>query len=358
MKLSIALSTLLVSTFVGSSSPASGGGMEGGGGVGVRCGSKLELLDLHEARLRGLKLVSTPDGFQSAIQTTSQKMGEHFYWYTWSEPQNAVDFYEEMVVRPMFQGRPVVNTIKCDEIQNCEFQTAPVNYVSNLPLSTDIGSYNIAPGCSLEQVAYYYNDNNPRLEVVRSRWNELDLLSKSALVAHESIYYFDRDQNLRKLLENTKGQTSEWARRFVGELFSTQPPAKLMQGVPLDWKKRWVCGADLSETQIKQTRLILREDANGFTAFVEELYNTQDLYQITAKFLGANIGDFVTAISGEGQVFTDLNFTNNLVPTQLKIGLSKKQNEPLKISLFTTRNGKTVQVQDTQELSCWIEEQE
>lgn len=327
-----------------------GGGMEGGGGVGVRCGTKLELLDLHEARLSNLKLVEMPEDDEETINLVSKKMASHFQWFTWENPETWWELYQGGLVHPMYIGGEFLYSFT-DLITGEErIVMAPVEYVSSLPLSPDIGSYKIQPGCQLEQIAYMTEGNNPKLEIVKSRWLQLDRLSRAALVAHETLYHFDRQSSLRSLLRLPDDRTSEWAREFVGRMFSTQPPPPIMTGVPDDTPLIY-CMAEVNEDE-PYTTFVVRETTSGFRAVFEELNGADDLYQIFADFSGLSFSKF-SELSAEGNLTSTVSLNGNAAPTHLKLELKKEINkEEFELKLFKNIGGKTAQIGNTRNVSC------
>lgn len=197
------------STFAGTSS--------GGGGVGVRCQlpngeTTLETLDLHEAKLQGLEIEDSSSA-QEAIELSSTLMARHYY----SGDARYVDRYKEYLkvnyYERLFAGQPVQD-------QGGKWITS--TSVTELPLSNDYGTYEIASKCHLEQIAYF-DDEESVLKVNRTLFNEMNYVNQMALLSHEIIYFLDRnDPSLHE--DSSSSRTSKVSRFFVGKLFSNHPP--------------------------------------------------------------------------------------------------------------------------------------
>ena len=181
------------------SATTANGTINGGGGVGLRCGDKLEMLDVFEARAQGLTF-GTLSSQDEAVRLVSMRIADH-YWNPETIPQaKHRSLIASTLVTQIFEGRSFRNAVT-NRDEN-------VTYVGSLPLSNDFGKYKIPTGCALEQIAFF-SDEQTQLSIVKAAWNKLDWLSKSVLVAHELVYMMDRREGLNGLLPGGEVVTSE-----------------------------------------------------------------------------------------------------------------------------------------------------
>jgi hypothetical protein len=221
------------------------GTSSGGGGVGVRCSlsdgsTLLETLDVHEARLKGLSFVRSPNSEGEAIELSSSVFAIHYFSGPFQHVDQYQDFLKKRFFERLFQWQP---------IEESDGKWISLQEVSNLPLSNDYGNYTIKPGCSLEQIAFF-DDEKGVLKIDRRLFNQLDLLNQAVLFTHEMIYFMDR--NYPSLHENVKAnqsKTSEVSRAFVGKLFSDTPPKSKFRN--FENTSFIICGNDLSRNRRK-----------------------------------------------------------------------------------------------------------
>lgn len=97
----IVLTTSTLLTGILLSTAAAAGTSDGGGGIGVRCfhgsQSTLELLDLHEAQLAGLKSESNPRSEADAVDLVATKFATH-NWVSWSLPSDYIQLLKTTIV--------------------------------------------------------------------------------------------------------------------------------------------------------------------------------------------------------------------------------------------------------------------
>lgn len=135
------------------------GVINGGGGVGVRCGSNLEMLDLYEARRSGLTPLPLPTSQNAAATMLAGAIAKHFWNIETILP---IEFEKELlknIILPIFEGRAFLN-YETEKMEN-------VKFVDALPLSNDFGKYKLPTGCQLEQIAFF-SDAKTELSIVRS----------------------------------------------------------------------------------------------------------------------------------------------------------------------------------------------
>lgn len=206
------------------------GGVDGGGGVGVRCTQPdgkvtLELLDLHEARLIGQGTRHSPTSMEAATELASRIMSTHF-WNRWTIPvEESIVLTKENYARPFFLGQPMMSNGD---------KMADIVYVESLPLSPDIGENQIGKGCALEQIAYW-NEPSNQIEMVLSRWNELSLVDQAALFSHEFLYFYYRHRAIEEFGRSDQQVSSVRVRKMIGKLFSEAGLTPHSAGVPADY---------------------------------------------------------------------------------------------------------------------------
>src|SRR5665213_1823356 len=212
-RLSYGLATVIL-VQISQSDAASAGTRDGGGGIGVRCPQgtgapkDFELLDLHQARLDGVKVSYDPQMESDAVDLSTTLFANHI-WYPATITVTELKQKLAGWFVPIFNGQDWTDP---DDGTVYHFQ-----YVQSLPLSNDIGNYHIAPGCHLEQIAYF--DDVANTLSIASNWDELDWLDRSALASHELVYFLDRREGMEYFGTNTI-MTSEKSREFIGGLFS------------------------------------------------------------------------------------------------------------------------------------------
>lgn len=248
------------------------GTISGGGGVGIRCDGRLEMLDVFEARARGLRF-TTPANVEEAIQFVAQRFSDH-YWNIETIPRpEHVAGLAKLLVRPIFEGKPIYN-VRDDK----QF---PVREVDDLPLSNDFGRYSIPAKCRLEQVAFF-DDSKGELAIVKSRYAELDLLSKSILAGHEVAYLVERIEGLEKLRQTVAPNTSENTREFIGRLLSHQavPPR-----FDPEFQQLYRCQSAEKSVDDRSFFYAFNQKANGQLRLVfKSLFGKNSFYRMQADF--------------------------------------------------------------------------
>lgn len=176
------------------------GVVHGGGGSAVVCrdvdGSiqSAELLDLFEARSKGLKLV--PEANLAASYG--------LFMDRWIGYNGGVGADESETL--------LYNHI--NDFLSKAFITGPGQ---KLPRLNDFTTGPIPQGCAFEQLAIF-DDSEVRLFIDREIWNALNNQNRAALIGHELIYRNDR--MLYGYSDSNK------TRELVGRFFSTTPPSK------------------------------------------------------------------------------------------------------------------------------------
>lgn len=185
------------------------GTKDGGGGKGVLCGDKLQLLDLYEAEnVYHLPIApAAPD-----LDGNLRDFGSQLALYFEDNPRDLNDpHYAEEVAANLRQ-----------EITG-QLQDIPEG--TRLPPTQDASVPPLPPGCSIVQIATntdkgatlqgnYYRD--------RRLWNKLSPLDQAALVLHEDIYFEAREQGALR---------SDEVRRLIGLLFARQMPEPIFKPI-------------------------------------------------------------------------------------------------------------------------------
>lgn len=277
----------------GPQAPSAQGTINGGGGAGLRCGGKLEVLDLYEARKAGLQLVAVPQTNAEAVSLVAVRIANHF-WNPETVPlPKLVQGLADDIVAPIMEGRAFKNhaTGKEEEVQ----------FVENLQLSNDYGNFVVPSGCHLEQIAYF-SDEQTKLLIVKTAWEQLDFLSKSILIAHELFYMVNRREGIETLL-GEKAHTSEFTRRFVGRLFAAPaesiPLPSKSDSLPADGRLQRCATTDLNSVVDKHPTYFYAYqdvDENKTTFVFKTVLEHSSPYQLRADFEKQNLESSLVAL--------------------------------------------------------------
>ena len=309
------------------------GTINGGGGVGLRCGEHLEMLDLYEARQSGLSFNALYSQSE-AVKFVAERIARHFWNVETIEPAKHAIAIAEHYIAPIFEGRPFQNSLTGKSEQ--------VLFVDQLPLSNDFGKYKIPPGCVLEQVAFL-SDTQTELSIVKSAWAKLDWLSKSVLAAHEVVYLMERREGLEGLWPNGAVRTSESTRRFVGHLLSTKSLVPKSDSVPKNGSL-YVC--DSKDRDVTPTIFYAIRDAQKkWTVVFKTILGKSSLYQLIAPI--RKMSDFNEVIAVDSPTRTRLRVTLQERNEELKFISFYYSDESEKTSGYT-------QVGPTQEITCQL----
>lgn len=164
------ISTLLLTPL---SANAGEGGFVGGGGKGVVCDGKVQVLEIYEAELRGQKLLpAKPDldgnleaiglGLTEMMRTNRYKFG----------PGQMVEY-----IHSQFAGRTVY-----------------IEPEKSLPVTNDATLPPMKAGCRVVQIALWSKDNWIYFD--KNLWNQLDPLNQAVIMAHEIVYAIARNKGV------------------------------------------------------------------------------------------------------------------------------------------------------------------
>ena len=311
------------------SATTANGTINGGGGVGIRCGDKLEMLDVFEARADGLTFAALANQEQ-AVRLVSIRIADH-YWNPETIPQaKHRALVASTLVTQIFEGRSFRNAAT-DRDEN-------VSYVDSLPLSNDFGKYKIPKGCSLEQIAYF-SDEKTQLSIVKTAWNQLDWLSKWILVAHELVYMMDRREGLGGLLPGGNIRTSESTRRFVGLLLSNVKIPSKSDGLPAD-KLIQRCSSNGDDQKTATYFYVFKQPKTGFMSLVfKTVLGKTSFYQLRADFPDRRAFAEIKALGSDQKTFIEAKLEN--------------QNSKEKKLTFVYRHGSArEQIGESQSVTC------
>jgi hypothetical protein len=219
--------SLIISTSVWASGPGSTGG---GNSVVCRDTNKqivsAELLDLYEARSKGVTLL--PIGSQNYLDAALSvakniDQGGAGIGFTVVEKQG--DLVSDVALLSMFNPRAYLqNSVK--QIDQHKIILPPGVGLSPI---NDSNGFILPENCKIEQLAEY-KDANDQLYIIGDIWDHLDNLNKAALLVHEGLY-----QHLR-----ADGETSSQSARIaVGLGFSDYQFEYVTEGIPADATMCW-----------------------------------------------------------------------------------------------------------------------
>ncbi len=301
------------------------GTINGGGGIGIRCQGKLELLDLYEARKSGLSLIKPLASQQQATIFVADRMARHF----WNPDTIPHDEYaaglRKYITTPIFEGKAFMNygTEKMED----------VTFVNSLPLSNDLGKVEVPKNCGLEQVAYF-SDSKTSLSIVEAAWNEMDWLSKSALVTHELLYLVDRRYGFENMKSNKPLYTSEQTRKIVGHLMSTTPFPTHSDGLP-NRSLIETCSTDISVNDADITYFYAFENptTKHLSLIFNQIYDYSSNYQMRADFQTILSDQVKEKSRGLLSETTALNFSGSGMDYGFKVNLSRANDGKLDIQV-------------------------
>lgn len=329
---------------------AQGGTRDGGGGVGVRCplqngGTTIELLDIHEGTLRGLGFPYSPQS-DSDISDFSAKAIASQFWNPWSSPMAE---YISGLKTQLFDG--ILNGSGFKNFETGKYVL--ITYTDSLPLSKDIGRYDIRQGCSLEQVAYF-DDERSTLFIARPAWNELSGFSKAALMIHELIYAENRLDGLEYAGTSQAGPiSSERSRQFVSSMLSIQGLKPKAYGVPVTNTMRCF---DQQSDEHHQTSYFIYDSAPNEVTFV--LMLTDGLfspYSATARIVGITTQDLVQPGMKSLTERATVVFDGELDAPNFHFDLTMLPNQNPQVVISRDLGGSQYQVGRRQNLSCRID---
>lgn len=323
------------------------GTSDGGGGAGVRCvntgsNDSLELLDLHEIRVRREPLVDSPANMDEAIDLVSFKLGTHYYMPTSDKPSSwYINYLKKNLVEKIFKGQPFTNPLNGN--------TVTIEFVKDLPLAEDLGDYQIRPGCSLEQVAFYSDPANI-LKIVTARWNELSWIDRAALVSHEIQYFLDRFNGLEDFGSN-RPKTSARTRHFVGMLYTRAGIEPKYGAIPQTGT--YSCASNADPNNRKTWFTVFSTATDEFTAVFESIQGYSSAYATSAVFSENNVGDLTDWFDGEFEAEKNLHVATSESLPSFSVKLTKDRHDGPKLQVFIEEGGVKTPLASEEEIICW-----
>jgi hypothetical protein len=318
------------------------GVINGGGGAGIRCGERVELLDLYEARVSGRKMIGNPQSRSEAVDLATLVMSRHF----WNPDTIARDefrkFLASHLVEPILDG---------GRIETGEGVYEDVRFVDALPISSDLGDHQTLPrDCELEQIAFY-SDESRELKVSQSAWDGMDWLSRSMLVVHELTYVVFRREGMEKLYPGHPSRLSGSmpVRYFIGDLFAGTLPSYSdgMNGK----NPSHVCSGNFEAYMYA-----FDGSPGGELNFVfNSIRGSNDLYQLRARFPGITMARLLDEKSEfDHRVGFDRTGSLESLPLQLKLFKKVGEKAQLQLSYVSAdRNVWSTPIGPVEELSCY-----
>lgn len=322
------------------------GTSDGGGGVGVRCPSSssttaFELLDLHEVKLKGESIAESPATIEEAIVLSAYKLGTHYYISSIKPPSWYIDYLKKNIIEKIFHGKTFTNPINGSLVN--------IEYVEDLELSNDIGDYQIKEGCSLEQVAYYFDQTNT-LKIVTTRWNELSWVGRSALVSHEIQYFLDRYNSLEDFGSSVK-KTSMRVRNFIGTLYSKRGVEPKYKDIPATGD--FSCATNVDSPHRNTQFSIFTTGSNDFTAVFESIQGYSSAYATKTVFTKNPLTNITDWFDGEMSSTEQLSIATTETTPNFSIKITKNQYENPKLQAFTEKKGVKIPLGPEEEILCW-----
>lgn len=321
------------------------GGVDGGGGVGVRCPtthgkSSLELLDLHEGRLRGLEYLHAPKSENEISDLAANLFVRHF-WNPWTIPMpEYFTWLKDKVIDGILNGRGFHNYKNGKDVS--------ITYVDSLPLSNDFGNYNIRPGCSLEQIAYYDDAKNTILFAMNP-WQSLSGIDKTALITHELIYATLRDHGLEYAGTAEDGViSSEKSRQFVGSILSRNGLLPKFAGVIRENNYMSCFGVDSNSGT---SFFIYNSGSNEVTAVMSlnNWFSTPFSARVSLK--GVQVHDFYNG-PGTFSFKAPLELSGEIAPPQFNLEISRAENNNPIIKTTRVINNVEIIIGNLQTFTC------
>lgn len=280
------------------------GGMEGGGGKGVLCGTNLRVLDIYEAEeVYHLKPVQKYSTIQDNVFHYGDPLAR--YWSIGSKEANDPKLPQEFMSALQEDVLDIFSDI----------QTG-----TTLPTTNDATLPKLPPDCSVVQIAVY-SDKAGRIYRDRNLWDKLDAYNQTALILHEIYYHAAREIN---------ATLSDDTRRLIGLTMFNQLPEPLWK--PLwDQKSILDCSAGdnfFSDSPKISLALQGKDDIqNGQSGvlFISNILDGQlSVFRVTGFIPGATMNQVASSPSGKwlsvltdqltGQTWNlELNTNNNLV---------------------------------------------
>ncbi len=198
----------------------SNGGVDGGGGKGVLCDSKIMTLDLYEAINSGVQLNQDFGDLADNLK---------YYGIETAKYQSeSLDFFNDPKI-----ANEILNHIQKTIID--KFKDIPQG--QRLQLTHDTNTTPLPANCKMIQIAIYAN--NGIIYRDADYWSRLSKLDQAALIIHETMY--ERARRYGAI-------NSDESRKAIGFIFSKNNSEYLLSPIWKNPKKFW-CGAGIENSK-------------------------------------------------------------------------------------------------------------
>lgn len=162
----------------------------------------------------------------------------------------------------------------------------------------------VEEGCEMVQVAVYYDESI--LLVDQSLWDQMNWTSKIGLLAHEIIYFMDRQNGSKNSIST---------RKLVGQLFSSKGARPKADGIPTEQNKYTACTVSDKNITVGYFYAYDSSKANppyetqtGVEFVFKFLRNNDFLFRTSAFFSIASLADIFRDspnINGESPLYVE-----------------------------------------------------
>jgi len=313
------------------------GGVNGGGGKGVLCGTQLTVLDLYEAKQNNLILPAPVGNTDAEIDRFGPRILNHFITTEKAAPENIL----------LQNMKDVLNQKKPDIETDFIFK-----WERNLSFTNDATLPKIEPECRFVQIGVnriIHINNHKVIEVILDPyyWEKLDSLNKVALFFHEVTYSRERSGYDLSDIERNK-LTSDETRKVIGLLLAGVDTPNII-GQDISKKPQAWCGFGGGTTNggnEEHFEIYVYEEIKNsqkglglyFFGFKERLVASQ-----TFGFLpGFSLDQLVRKFTPEGREVV-LEEIKPVFPTQTITVHNKLMNKMWELQLGTNKYGLTIQ---------------
>lgn len=343
MKAIYIICTMLVTGSLNIYAASQQGGVDGGGGIGVRCATStgapksFELLDLHEARLNGLQVTYNPQVEGDAVDLMATLFANVQWTPFLSESISQYQSYLAYGLKPLFDGTTNSSGY------------FPIQFVASLPLSTDVGAHKIMPGCSLEQIAFF--DDEAGVLNVAANWTDLDWLNRAALISHEFVYRGDRNYGM-EYIGAPGGMTSVRARGFVGQLFSIEGIIPHADSLPPSGYA--ICDSGSKDWYNRTYFYVFDDGLGNVSAVIDSIQGRNSAYQMKSSFSGVTLKDLLTHAGNKLSFSGALTFSGEPdVPSFVLKFAGENDGGIYTFNVFEDESGNPAPVMATQMIQCF-----
>lgn len=280
------------------------GGVDGGGGKGVLCDSKVMTLDLYEAIQSGVQLNQDFGNLTDNLK---------FYGLEAAKYQSeSLDYLQNPQI-----SSDILNFLETEIIN--KFQD--ITYGQRLPLTQDAHTADLPTHCKIIQIAIYAQDG--KIYRDPDYWSQLSTLDQAVLVLHEFMYARARKYG---------AIDSDESRKAMGFIFSKNNSEYLLSPLWNKPKKIW-CGAGIEKTDQEVFELYgieeVQNQVRGVGLYFIGFKNTYVTLQTSTFIPGNSLDDLL----------------NNKLNSQIVVAQNKQMNKMWNLELGlrnSPNNGYTI----------------